>query len=738
MINWRFKFLPQHDKMDCGPACLQMIARYYGKKYSLQYIRKHSTIARDGISVLGINQTAQFLGFDCFPVQINRQMLDEGAELPCILHWNQNHFVVLYQKKTNFWTGKSIYKIADPGHGLVDLEEEEFEQQWFGKGTDGIAMMLYPSDAFYAKKVIKEKKFNFKFLLNYLKPYRWNLTQLLIGLLGGSLITLIFPFLTQMLIDDGIKGRSTDVLLIIIMAQFFLFLGSSVIEIIRNWITLFIGSHINIKIISDFLGKLMKLPVQFFDTKLMGDFNQRINDQERVEKFLTSKSLLTLFSLINFSVFFIVLGIYDLTILAAFSVLTLVAIVWILVFQRQRRMLDYIRFQSKALNQDAIFEMISGMQEIKLNNFEEYKRNQWEDIQIKLFNISVQILKLDQYQGIGYSFINHAKNILVTYIAARAVISGQITLGAMLSISYIIGQMNGPLNQLIDFIRSFQDARISMDRLTEIQQQEEEERPEQMIFTRQSDNGIKLYRGLRLQNLDFSYNGAFDKKVLANINVAIPEGKTTAIVGASGSGKTTLMKLLLKFYEPNQGEILVDHYDLANLKAGNWRQHCGVVMQDGFIFSDTLERNIATCDEEIDEPRLYAAIRQANLGDFVEGLPLGVKTLLGAAGNGISGGQKQRLLIARAIYKNPQYLFFDEATSALDAENEKVIMGNLQAFLKGKTAVVIAHRLSTVKNADQIIVLHQGQIVEQGSHEELVHQRQHYFHLVKNQLELGN
>lgn len=735
----KFRFLPQHDQMDCGPACIQMISRYYGKKHSLQYLRENSSLTKDGVSLLGISKSAKDIGLNAFSLKMKFVDLIRNIKSPSILHWNQNHFVVLYKIRRKLISRDLEFVIADPGHGVIKLNETEFKKQWCTDGDEGVVLYLEPTEAFYSKKENTEgNSKSFSFLFSYLKSYKWEITQLLFGILAGSLITLIFPFLTQALIDRGVKEQSLDIIKIILIGQLFLFLGSAVIEIIRNWITLYIGSHINIKIISDFLLKLMKLPIKFFDTKMMGDFTQRINDHERIENFLTSQSLLTLFSLINLLVFLIVLAIYDLQILAIFTILTVVSIVWIFLFQRKRRILDYIRFQSRALNQDAIYELINGMQEIKLNSFEAYKRNEWEDIQIKLFKISTRILALDQYQTVGYSFINHFKNILVTYFAAKEVILGNITLGAMLSITYIIGQMNSPLNQLIGFIRSFQDAQISLDRLSEVHLQKEEEEiavldpaPVDLKFSKNGNSGI------RLNNLSFNYDGSESKNVLKNLDLFIPKGKTTAIVGASGSGKTTLMKLLLKFYEPNTGRIYIDGLPLANMSSKEWRKNIGTVMQEGFIFSDSLERNIAAGDENIDAEHLKYAIETANLTEFVENLPNGLKTKIGASGNGISGGQKQRILIARAVYKNPEYMFFDEATSALDTENERIIMENINKFIKSRTAIIIAHRLSTVKNADQIVVLKDGNIVEVGTHHELVEQKQYYFNLVKDQLELN-
>lgn len=733
------KFSPQHDQMDCGPACLKMVASAYGRHYPLQYLRDHAFITREGVSLSGISQAAQKIGLETLAVKVTAEKLTEDLPFPCILHWNQNHFVVLRKIKKGFLSKAMRYKIADPGHGLLTLNEENFKKSWLSEMDKGVALFLEPTKAFYERATPQKRKLNIGYLLGFLKPYKREVLQLFLGLLAGSVFTLIFPFLTQALIDKGVEQKSLHIVFLILLAQVFLFLGSLVIEIVRNWVMLYVGTRINITIISDFLRKTLRLPIKFFDTKLIGDFNQRIQDHERIENFLTSQSLTTLFSLINFSVFFFVLFYYGLNIVLSYVSLTAIAVLWSVFFLKRRKILDYYRFQRRSENQESIYELINGVQAIKLNNFEDYKREEWEGIQVKLFNVNLRILRLDQFQLIGFNFINQFKNILVTFIAAREVILGNITLGAMLAVSYIIGQMNAPVSQLINFFRSLQDARLSLERLSEVQDQQEEERADQISLSavnsspqQGGDNGI------RLSELDFQYEGPKSPFVLKDITLSIPEGKTTAIVGASGSGKTTLMKLLLKFYEPVRGDIRVNGCDLSDLSPGDWRRNCGVVMQEGYIFSDTLERNIATGQQAIDYECLNRALRIANLQDFVESLPLGLKTRVGASGNGISGGQKQRILIARAVYKNPHYIFFDEATSALDAENEKRIHDRLQDFFKGKTVLIIAHRLSTVKHADQIIVLKKGEIVEVGNHQELVQNRAAYFSLVKNQLELGN
>ncbi len=743
------KFLPQHDLMDCGPACLSMIANHYGKNFPLKYLRESSFISREGVSLLGISDAGKKIGFNTFSTKITVDDLVENSSLvPCILHWNQNHFVVLHKIKISFFSKKKYFYIADPAHGLIKLSEDKFKESWIAEDDKGIVLFLNPTETFYEINPPEEKKLSIKYLFNHLTPYKRKITILFLLLLAGSGLMLIFPFLTEALIDKGVNAKNLNLIFLILLAQLGVFFGTITIEIFRNWLMLYIGTNLSIDIISSFLKKMLRLPIKFFDTKTMGDFNQRIQDNDRIEEFLTSQSLTTFFSVVTFTVFFGVLFYYSYKILLVYLILTLVAVLWSLYWLRKRKILDYYRFQQRSENQESIYEMLNGVVEMKLNNFEEFKRNEWENIQKKLFKLNIRILKLNQFQLSGYEFINQLKNILVTFLAASYVVQGSMTLGMLLSISYIIGQMNSPVNQLVNFFRSLQDAKLSLERLDEVQNHPEEETSitdaegKKIILkelTIAEDihklNGIK--KGINLQNVSFQYAGPKSPHVLKNIDLLIPEGKITAVVGASGSGKTTLMKLLLRFYNPTEGTIFYNYDDILELSPKSVRENCGVVMQDGYIFSDTIERNIATGDEEIDYERLQEALHLANIEDFVLSLPLQLKTKIGAAGNGISGGQKQRILIARAAYKNPHYIFLDEATSALDAENEKIIHDNLQEFFRGKTVVIIAHRLSTVKNADQIIVLKNGEIVEQGNHKELVANQADYYELVKNQLELG-
>jgi len=727
------KFIPQHDQMDCGPACLAMVASKYGKNYSLQYLRVHSFLTKEGVSLLGISEASQKIGFETLSAKLTTEtLITEKKILPCILHWNQNHFVVLKKITKNIFTRKHTFHIVDPAHGFIRLNNKNFEKSWITDQNKGVALFLNPTDDFYSKNPEKEEKLRLKHLFRFLIPFKKQIGIMFVLLLLGSLLNVIFPFLTQNLIDKGINAKNLNIIFLILLAQLGVFLGVITFEIIRNWLMLFVGTKVSINIISDFLKKLLQLPIKYFETKMIGDFNQRIQDNERIENFLTSESLITFFSILTFSVFFGVLWYYDFKILSIYLILTVISILWSFYWLKKRKVLDYFRFQYRSENQESIYEMLNGVTEMKLNQYEDFKRNEWEKIQYKLFNLNIRILKVNQLQLSGFEFFNQIKNILVTFIASTLVVKGTMSLGELLAISYIIGQMNSPVNQLVGFFRSLQDAKLSMERLSEVQTHKTEEEQDKKTLSLHLSNGIKI------NDLSFQYEGPKSPFVLKDVNFTIPEGKITAIVGASGSGKTTLMKLLLRFYKPTKGKIVYNDDDILSLSPKNIRQNCGVVMQDGYIFSDTIERNIATGDTIIDKEKLKKSVQIANIESFIENLPLGFNTKIGAAGNGLSGGQRQRILIARAVYKNPSYIFFDEATSALDADNEKIIHDNLQEFFKGKTVLIIAHRLSTVKNADQIIVLKNGEIVEKGNHTELVKNKADYFNLVKNQLELGN
>lgn len=724
------KYYQQHDSMDCGPTCLRMVASFYGKNYSLQTLRDKCFITREGVSLLGISDAAESIGMRTKGVRITFEQLRNDVPLPCIVHWNQNHFVVVYK------VSKKKVFIADPAVGLIKYSHDDFKKHFISedkKGNyTGLCLILEPSPDFYQEDDEKADKKGFRYLWKYLRPYRRYFAQLIAGIFTGSIILLLMPFLMQQMVDYGINNQNIGFIYLILIAQLCLFAGRITVDLIRGWILLHLSTRINVSLISDFLAKLMKLPIGYFDTKKTGDLLQRIYDHDRIESFLTTSTLSILFSMVNLLVFSIVLAIFNLKILLIFIVASCIYLLWVIAFLRKRRQLDHKRFEQLSDNQSSLIQLITGMQEIKLNNYEKNKRWEWENIQAKLFRTNIRSLTLSQNQRVGAGIVNEIKNIIITFIAAYSVVQGQISLGMMLAIQFIIGQLNSPLDQMISFFNGAQDARLSLERLGEIHQiKDEEESLEQKMAILPEDKSIYIHQ------IVFQYEGPHSEKVIDHISLNIPQRKVTAIVGSSGSGKTTLMKLLLGFYQPVSGEIRIGDINLRQINEKLWREKCGAVMQDGFIFSDTILKNIILSEERIDEKKFNKAVRIANLQEFIQSLPLGYNTKIGAEGHGLSQGQKQRILIARAVYKDPEYLFFDEATNALDANNEKIIMNHLNEFFNGKTVVIVAHRLSTVKNADQIIVLEKGQIIEIGTHYDLSQRRSYYYELVKNQLELG-
>jgi len=724
----KFPHYKQPDAKDCGPTCLRIVAKHYGKLISLQEIRDLSETTRIGSNLLKLSDAAEAIGFKSIGVKIDFKKLVE-APLPLIVHFNKNHFVVVFKIK------KDVVYVSDPGYGLITYTKKEFIASWIGNNAtdntqEGVALLLEVTPKLKQLNWEATDKTSFRFLFQYLFKYKGLLLQLVIGLLVGSVLQLIFPFLTQSIVDVGIQNQDVNFIWVVLIAQLMLFVGRTSVEIFRSWILLHLSTRINISLVSDFFIKLMNLPIAYFDTRMTGDIMQRINDHNRIEKLLTGSTLSTLFSMMNLVVFGAVLIYYNLTIFFIFAAGSILYIIWILFFLKRRKELDHKRFSQLSQEQSTVIELVNGMQEIKMNNAEKQKRWKWEFVQARLFKVSMKTLSLEQMQGVGSSFINEVKNIFITFTSAILVIEGSITLGMMLSIQYIIGQLNGPITQLVGFIQATQDAKISLERLGEIHNKEDEEGKDKQRIT-----NIKPNQAFSVQNISFRYLGS-DENVINNLSVKIPAQKVTAIVGASGSGKTTLMKLLLKFYDPNEGHISYgDHY-LSALSHKAWRANCGVVMQEGYIFNDTIAFNIAVGEDTVDQERLLKAVKMANIYDFIQSLPLGFNTKIGNEGVGVSTGQKQRLFIARAIYKDPDLLFLDEATSALDAKNERIIMQNLQQFSKDKTVIVIAHRLSTVKNADQIIVIDEGKVKETGTHQSLLKLQGAYYSLVKNQLEL--
>lgn len=726
----KFPHYKQTEAKDCGPTCIKIIAKYYGKIINTQQLRTLSETTREGSSLLGLSEAIEKMGFRSLGVKLTFIKLLE-ASLPCIVHWNKNHYVVVYKIK------KGVVYISDPAHGLITYTKDEFINHWIGNNADenteeGIALLVEPTPLFYKEEFDEDAPFGFSFIFKYLFKYKKFIVQLIVGLLAGSLLQLILPFLTQSVVDVGIKNQDVNFIYLILFAQLFLYIGKASLEIIRSWILLHLSTRINISLISDFFIKLMKLPISYFDVRMTGDLLQRINDHKRIERILTTSSLTIIFSLFNLVVFSFVLGYYSIQIFGFFALGSVFYISWVLFFFKKRKELDYKRFSQVSQEQSKVIELINGMQEIKLHNAERRMRWNWEYVQARLFKISTKSLALEQTQSVGSNFINEIKNMFITILSAKLVIDGEITLGMMMAISYIVGQLNAPVTQLISFMRDVQDAKISLERLGEIHNMEDEEKQGDEKVTNFPENA-----DIALKNISFRYTGGLEP-VLKDVSFTIPANKTTAIVGVSGSGKTTLMKLLLRFYELDKGEILVHNFNLKNISQKVWRANCGVVMQEGYIFNDTIAKNIAIGEDYVDTKKLLHAVDVANISDYIDGLPLGYNTKIGNEGSGLSTGQKQRLLIARAVYKNPKYLFFDEATSALDANNEMVIMQKLNSFFADKTAVIIAHRLSTVKNAHQIVVLDKGEIVEVGNHAELINQKGNYYHLVKNQLELGD
>ncbi|MBF0598300.1 peptidase domain-containing ABC transporter [Faecalibacter sp. WQ 117] len=725
------KFIHQLDQMDCGPSCLSMISSFYGRKIDLSYLRSICSITREGVSIKGISTAANKIGFDTICAKISIENLYKNSDFfPSILYWNKNHFVILIDIKYNKNKNSYSFKIADPSFGISTLKEEEFIKNFIHTDNKGIVLLLSPNKDFTNVNVYKTK-LDFSYIKNILVKNKIGLTYIFILLIIGSIMSVIFPFLTQTLIDDGVNKKNYNIVYLVLISQLFMFIGSIFIEAIRNWITLNIGNKISLEFISNFLKKLIEVPVNFFDSKMTGDFNQRILDNDRIENFLTSHSMITIFYLITFIGFFLVLGFYNINILGIYILLTTISIFWSIYWQKKREIIDYNLFNSKSENQESIFEILNGIHEIKINQFEDRKRFEWERVRLKMFKINQESLKVNLIQNSGFNFLNQLKNILVTFMCAILVMRGQLTLGAMLSISYIIGQMNSPINQIISFIKVYQEAGLSFNRLNEINLQKSEEDGVFKELDFRTDNFIKI------ENLSFKYSDIDEYNVLDNISFNIPKGKTTAIVGSSGSGKTTLLKILLKFYSPTDGQIFLGNNNISDTSPKELRKLCGVVLQDGYIFSDSIEKNIANGNDDIDYTRMEEALRIANIYDFVNSLPLKLKTKIGNTGIGLSGGQKQRIFIARAVYKNPELILFDEATSALDSENEKIVYNNLENFFQGRTVVVIAHRLSTVRNADQIIVLEKGKIKEVGTHDELVDYKSSYYNLVKNQLELA-
>lgn len=726
----KFPFFRQLDYRDCGPTCLRMIAKYHGKNFSREFLRDSAGITRQGVTMAGIADAAEIIELRTLGMRISLESLINEAPTPFIVPWRQKHFVVVYK------TTKSKIYIADPAQGLLEYSHQDFLEAWTNTADgNGFVLLLEPNTKFHELDEDNSKSKGFSFLIPYIRPYRKLVYQLFLGLIVGTAIQFMLPFLMQSVVDIGVNTQNIPFIYLVLIGQLVLFVSQILIRIFREWLLIHITSRFQIKMISDFLYKMLKLPVSFFETRNTGEHLQRVQDHVRVQNFVSSSTFNMVYSIVLFVVFNFVLAFYDMTIFLVFIVGAILYVGWTFFFLKKRAELDFKRFDELSDSQTSLVQIINGVKEIKVNNSQRKNRWKWEQVQISLFKTSLSSLKLAQYQDIGSGFVNELKNIFITFLSATAVVNGDITLGMMLSIQYIVGQLNTPLNSFVGFIQVWQDAKISLERLWQVHSKEDEDDL--------ADHKVKELpneKSIIIKDLSYRYGGKSTPMVLKNITCTIPEGKTTAIVGASGSGKTTLIKLLLRFHEPTNGTISIGHSDLMNINNDFWRMNCGAVLQDTFIFNDTIAGNISESEQNeiIDREKLKSASFISNIEEFIQKLPNKYNTELGTSGIRLSGGQEQRIMIARSVYKNPSFVFFDEATSALDANNEKVIMENLDNFLKDRTSIIVAHRLSTVKNADNIIVLEDGEIVEQGNHQELTVQRGKYYELVKNQLELGN
>ncbi|WP_369618217.1 peptidase domain-containing ABC transporter [Flavobacterium sp. CFS9] len=730
MIRKSFPFFRQLDNKDCGPTCLRMIAKYYGKNFSREFLRDKANITRIGVTMAGIAEAAEAIEMRTLGMRISFESLLNEAPPPFIVPWRQKHFVVVYK------TSKTKIYIADPAQGILTYDHNDFKTAWTNTTDEtGFVLILEPNAKFQKQQQAKDQNTGFSFLYPYFKPYKKLINQILIGLLVATVIQLILPFLMQSVVDVGVNNQDIPFIYLILISQFVLILSQTLVSVFREWILIHITSRFNIKMISDFLYKMLKLPVNYFETRNSGEHLQRITDHTRIQNFISSSSLNMLFSIITFILFNGILAYYNLTIFLVFISSAILYVCWTFFFLKKRAELDFKRFDQLSQSQTSLIQIINGVKEIKVNNSQRKNRWKWEFNQISLFKTSLSTLKLSQYQTIGANFINELKNIIITFLSAKAVVDGTLTLGMMTSIQFIVGQLNMPLGNFVLFIQSWQDAKISLERLSQVHLREDED-----DISVNKSKELPKDKSIIIKDLSYRYGGKSSPFILKNITCTIPESKTTAIVGASGSGKTTLMKLLLKFYEPTKGSINLGSANLNDINTESWRLNCGAVMQDTFIFNDTIGGNISESEQNeiINREKLNNAALIANIEDFIERLPNKYNTELGTSGIRLSGGQEQRIMIARAVYKNPLYLFFDEATSALDANNEKSIMENLNKFIHGKTAIIVAHRLSTVKNADNIIVLENGEIVEQGNHKDLTRLKGTYYELIKNQLELGN
>ncbi|AIM35478.1 ABC transporter ATP-binding protein [Sphingobacterium sp. ML3W] len=713
--------------MDCGATCLRIICKYFGVVISTTKLRDLCFTTNRGVNMLGIAEAAEELGLEPEASQLSVDKLDQVG-LPAILHWKQNHFVVLYKIQNE------KFYISDPANKLIKYSREDFENNWYPSTEIGKGVLISLSIPTRSKhnfgKSNSENKW--KNILRYFSGHTNLFIQLFIGLILSGIFELSIPFLTQNAVDLGINQKNIDFLYFVLFSQLLFFIGQISISAFRSWTLLHISTRVNIEILTDFLIKLMKLPFSFFDKRTSGDILQRMEDQQRIEEFITKSFLDAIYSIIHVMIFGSILYFYSVRIFIVFFVCTILYIIWILIFMRSRKEIDIRQFDLSSLNSTYTVEMIQSIRDIKLNNAEQQIRLIWEDIQARIFKLKEKSLFVFQAQSIGSTAINSIRTILITFLSARAVIDGDITIGAMMAVQYITGSIDTPIKNVLGLIQSYQDASLSVERLNEIY-----EAGEERVSVDNYTEIIPSNAFIRFENVTFKYFGSGNRPIFTNLNMHFPAGKTTAIVGESGSGKTTILKLILRFYDLQAGIIKVGNCNLERIDFKIWRDACGCVLQDNIIFSNTIEENISIGSDQIDYERLNEAIKIACLDDFINEQPFGLKTKIGNAGKGISQGQKQRILIARAVYKQPKFIFLDEATNALDAKNEKNIINNLSSFFKNRTVIVVAHRLSTVKNADNIIVMEKGAIIEQGTHLQLVAKKATYFHLIKNQLELS-
>lgn len=719
----------QMDSQDCGPASLKMIAKYYGRYYSLQFLRDKCGITKEGVSLLDLSTGAESIGLHTLAVKSNINDLVLKVPFPVIVFWNQNHFVVVYNaSRKHIW-------VSDPMKGHVKYTHEKFREGWYLDEEEyGVLLAVEPTADFKTSKEERAmQKDSFFGILRYFLPYKKNFGLIFFIMMMVTLLQGILPFISKAVIDVGIVTSDVKFINMILVGNICILVSVMVFNVMRDWILMHITARVNIALISDYLIKLMKLPVTFFENKLLGDILQRAADHERIRSFIMNNSLSLIFSTFTFFLFSIILLFYNHVIFFIFLCGSILYVCWVLLFLKVRKKLDWQYFELISKNQSYWVETVSAIQDIKIYNYERSRRWKWEEIQARLYHVNKHVLAVTNMQNLGAQFIDSIKNMAIVFFCATAVIKGEITYGIMISTQFITGMLNGPLIQFINFVVSAQYAKISFLRMNEIRQLDDEEE----LLSVGSTTILPEHKDISLENVMFQYtvNAPF---VLKNIYLTIPENKVTAIVGGSGSGKSTLLKLLVRLYKPSFGEIKMDKMNVMAINLRQWRKMCGVVMQDGKLFSDTIVNNIVLDDENVDRESLLECCKTAQILDEINGMPQGFDTRIGEQGRRLSGGQKQRLLIARALYSNPKILFLDEATNSLDTINEKKIVNALNSAFQNRTVVVIAHRLSTIRNADQIVVMEDGRIVEIGNHETLIERKGLYYKLIESQTDTIN